>query len=282
MNELELYSESIFENIKHKDENGIEYWEARELQNILGYKEWRYFLAVLEKAQIACSQSNNNINSHFGVYTKIVNAGVTRKPIIDYKLSRYACYLIVQNANPKFRTVALGQTYFAIQTRKMELSEEEYSKLTEDEKRLYRRRQTKDGNKILYKIAKEKGVKNFDRFTNAGYKGLYNGETANDIAKRKGLRYREDILDNMGSAELGANIFRITQTEALLEKQITPNEQIATNTHYNVGKAVRNAIKEIGGTMPEKLPTPEKSISKIEKEQLKRLKNTKKKLMLDE
>ena len=282
MNELELYSESIFENIKHKDENGIEYWEARELQNILGYKEWRYFLAVLEKAQIACSQSNNNINSHFGVYTKIVNAGVTRKPIIDYKLSRYACYLIVQNANPKFRTVALGQTYFAIQTRKMELSEEEYSKLTEDEKRLYRRRQTKDGNKILYKIAKEKGVKNFDRFTNAGYKGLYNGETANDIAKRKGLRYREDILDNMGSAELGANIFRITQTEALLEKQITPNEQIATNTHYNVGKAVRNAIKKIGGTMPEKLPTPEKSISKIEKEQLKRLKNTKKKLMLDE
>lgn len=281
MSDIELYSETIFENIKHKDENGIEYWEARELQNILGYKEWRYFLAVLEKAQIACSQSNNNINSHFGVYTKIVNAGVTRKPIIDYKLSRYACYLIVQNANPKFRTVALGQTYFAIQTRKMELSEEEYSKLTEDEKRLYRRRQTKDGNKILYKIAKEKGVKNFDRFTNAGYKGLYNGETANDIAKRKGLRYREDILDNMGSAELGANIFRITQTEALLEKQTTPNEQIATNTHYNVGKAVRNAIKEIGGTMPENLPTPEKSISKIEKEQLKRLKNTKKKLMID-
>lgn len=276
MNDIKLYSETIFENIKHKDENGIEYWEARELQNILGYKEWRYFLAVLEKAQIACSQSNNNINSHFGVYTKIVNAGVTRKPIIDYKLSRYACYLIVQNANPKFRTVALGQTYFAIQTRKMELSEEEYSKLTEDEKRLYRRRQTKDGNKILYKIAKEKGVKNFDRFTNAGYKGLYNGETANDIAKRKGLRYREDILDNMGSAELGANIFRITQTEALLEKQTTPNEQIATNTHYNVGKAVRKAIKEIGGTMPEKLPTPEKSISKIEKEQLRRLKNTKK------
>ena len=276
MNDIELYSESIFENIKHKDENGIEYWEARELQNILGYKEWRYFLAVLEKAQIACSQSNNNINSHFGVYTKIVNAGVTRKPIIDYKLSRYACYLIVQNANPKFRTVALGQTYFAIQTRKMELSEEEYSKLTEDEERLYRRKQTRDWSKILYKIAKEKGVKNFDRFTNAGYKGLYNGETANDIAKRKGLRYREDILDNMGSAELGANIFRITQTEALLEKQTMPNEQIAANTHYNVGKAVRNAIKEIGGTMPEKLPTPEKSISKIEKEQLKRLKNTKK------
>ena len=176
--------------------------------------------------------------------------------------------MIVQNANPKFKAVALGQTYFAVQTRKMELTEEEYSKLSEDEKRLYRRKQTRDGNKILYKIAKEKGVKNFDRFTNAGYKGLYNGETANDIAKRKGLRYREDILDNMGSAELGANIFRITQTEALLEKQEEPNEQIATNTHYKVGKAVRKTIEELGGTMPEDLPTPEKSIKQIEKEEL--------------
>lgn len=150
----------------------------------------------------------------------------------------------------------------------MELSEEEYSKLTEDEKRLYRRKQTRDGNKILYKIAKEKGVKNFDKFTNAGYKGLYNGETANDIAKRKGLRYREDILDNMGSVELGANIFRITQTEALLEKQKEPNEQIATDTHYKVGKTVRKAIEELGGTMPEDLPTPKKSIKEIENKKL--------------
>ena len=191
-------------------------------------------------------------------------AGKTSKPIIDYKLTRYACYLIVQNANPKFKSVALGQTYFAIQTRKMEITEEEYSKLSEDEKRLYRRRQTRDGNKMLYKIAKEKGVKNFDKFTNAGYRGLYNGETANDIAKRKGLRYREDILDNMGSAELGANIFRITQTEALLEKQKMPNGEVATNTHYKVGKAVRDTIKKLGGTMPEDLPTPNKSIKEIE------------------
>ncbi len=270
-NELDEYKEKTFENIKHIDDKGNEYWEARELQQTLGYKEWRYFSAVIEKAQIACSQSNNNINSHFGVNTKIVTAGKTTKPIIDYKLSRYACYLIVQNANPKYNAVALGQTYFAIQTRKMELTEEEYSKLSEDDKRLYRRKQTKDGNKILYKIAKEKGVKNFDRFTNAGYRGLYNGETANDIAKRKGLRYREDILDNMGSAELGANIFRITQTEALLEKQEKPNEYIATNTHYKVGKAVRDTIKELGGTMPEELPTPEKSIKQIEKEELKKL-----------
>ncbi len=190
---------------------------------------------------------------------------------MDYKLSRYACYLIVQNANPKYKAVALGQTYFAVQTRKMELTEEEYSKLSEDEKRLYRRKQTRDGNRVLYKIAREKGVKNFDRFTNAGYKGLYNGETANDIAKRKGLRYREDILDNIGSALLGANIFRITQTEALLEKQEVPNENIATNTHYIVGKAVRETIEKLGGTMPEDLPTPSKSIKQLEKDKIKKL-----------
>ena len=270
-NEVEICKEKTFEDIKHIDEAGNEYWEARELQVILGYKEWRYFSAVIEKAQVACLQSNNQINSHFGVNTKIVEAGSTTKPIIDYKLSRYACYLIVQNANPKYKAVALGQTYFAVQTRKMELTEEEYSKLSEDEKRLYRRKQTRDGNKVLYKIAREKGVKNFDRFTNAGYKGLYNGETANDIAKRKGLRYREDILDNMGSALLGANIFRITQTESLLEKQEVPNEQIATNTHYIVGKAVRETIEKLGGTMPEDLPTPSKSIKQLEKDKIKKL-----------
>ena len=264
--ELEKYQEKIFEDIKHIDEFGNEYWEARELQKILGYKEWRLFANVIEKAQVACSRSNNNISSHFGVYSKIVVAGKTTKPIIDYKLSRYACYLIVQNANPKFSAVALGQTYFAIQTRKMELTEEEYNRLDEDQKRLYRRRQTRDGNKVLYKIAREKGVKNFDRFTNAGYKGLYNGETANDIAKRKGLRYREDILDNMGSAELGANVFRITQTEALLEKQETPSEGVATDTHYRVGKAIRETIEKLGGTMPEDLPTPKKSIKELENE----------------
>ena len=266
MNELEKINETIFESIRHVDDEGNEYWYARELQQILGYKEWRYFSAVIEKAQIACSQSNNNINYNFGVDTKIVKTGISSKFILDYKLSRYACYLIVQNANPKYETVALGQTYFAIQTRKVELTEEEYGRLTEDEKRLYRRRQTRDGNKILYKIAKEKGVKNFDKFIYAGYKGLYNGETANDIAKRKGLRYRENILDNMGSVELGANIFRITQTEALLEKQEAPNEIIATNTHYKVGKTVRKAIEDLGGTMPENLPTPNKSLKELEKE----------------
>ena len=266
-NKIVEYTENMFEDIKHIDELGNEYWEARELQKMLEYKEWRWFANVIEKAQVACSGSNNNINSHFGVYSKIVKAGATEKNVIDYKLSRYACYLIVQNANPKLKNVALGQTYFAVQTRKMELTEEEYGKLSEDEKRLYRRKQTKDGNKILYKIAKEKGVKNFDKFTNAGYKGLYNGETADDIFKRKKLRYREDILDNMGSVELGANIFRITQTEALLQKQEELSEKIATDTHYRVGKTVRKAIEELGGTMPEELPTPKKSLKEIEKQQ---------------
>ena len=189
----------------------------------------------------------------------------TRK-IDDYKLSRYACYLIVQNADSRKKTVALGQTYFAIQTRRQELSEKEYNLLSEDEKRLYRRKQTRDGNKVLYRIASAKGVKNFDKFTNAGYMGLYNGETADDIAKRKGLRYREDILDNMGSAELGANVFRITQTEALLEKQKESSEKMATDTHYLVGKTIREAIQKLGGTMPEEMPTPKNSLKELERE----------------
>ena len=267
MNELEKINETIFESIKHVDDDGNEYWYARELQYILGYNQWRSINDLIKRAKVACKESDNNIHDHFAVQRKMVDIGSnTQREVLDYKLSRYACYLIVMNGNPKKEIIALAQTYFAIQTRKQELLEEEYSRLTEDEKRLYRRRQTRDGNKILYKIAKEKGVKNFDKFTNAGYKGLYNGETANDIAKRKGLRYREDILDNMGSVELGANIFRITQTEALLEKQEAPNEIIATNTHYKVGKTVRKAIEDLGGTMPEDLPTPNKSLKELEKE----------------
>ena len=266
MNELENINETVFESIKHVDDDGNEYWYARELQYILGYNQWRSINDLIKRAKVACKESDNNIHDHFAVQRKMVDIGSnTQREVLDYKLSRYACYLIVMNGNPKKEIIALAQTYFAIQTRKQELLEEEYNSLTEDEKRLYRRRQTRDGNKILYKIAKEKGVKNFDKFTNAGYKGLYNGETANDIAKRKGLRYREDILDNMGSVELGANIFRITQTEALLEKQEAPNEIIATNTHYKVGKTVRKAIEDLGGTMPEDLPTPDKSLKELEK-----------------
>ena len=267
MNELEKINETIFESIRHVDEYGNEYWYARELQYILGYNQWRSINDLIKRAKVACKESDNNIHDHFAVDRKMINIakGATRN-VIDYKLSRYACYLIVQNANPKYEMVALGQTYFAIQTRKQELLEEEYGRLTEDEKRFYQRDLTKKGNYSLNQTAKKAGVKNFDKFHNAGYKGLYNGETSNDIAKRKGLRYREDILDNMGSVELGANIFRITQTEALLEKQEAPNEIIATNTHYKVGKTVRKAIKDLGGTMPEDLPTLDKSLKVLEKE----------------
>ena len=190
----------------------------------------------------------------------------TSRKIKDYKLSRYACYLIVQNADPRKKEVALGQTYFAIQTRKQEISEKEYNLLTEDEKRFYQRSLTKKGNYSLNKAAKNVGVKNFDKFHNYGYKGLYNGETAADIAKRKGLRYREDILDNMGSDELIANLFRISQTEQKLRNDNIKGESNANKVHYNMGRDIRKFIEKQGGTMPENLPTPEKSLKQIEKE----------------
>ena len=262
---IEEYGEKMFDDIKQIDENGMEYWEARELAIVLKYTEWRNFRKVIDKAKIACDVSKNKLSDHFVEFNKTIKMPKgASKTIIDYRLSRYACYLIVQNGDSHKEEIALGQTYFAVQTRKMEITEEEYNKLSEDGKRLYRRRQTIDGNKILYGVAKSKGVINFDRFTNAGYRGLYNGETADDIAKRKGLRYREEILDNMGSAELGANVFRITQTEELLKRQKENSEEIATDTHYLVGKTIREAIKKLGGTMPEDLPTPDKSVKELE------------------
>ena len=268
MNEIKEYNETIFENIKHIDEYGNEYWSARELQTVLDYKEWRKFKGVITKAQEACLNSEISIIDHFVGVDKMVGIGSkTSRSIEDYKLSRYACYLIVQNSDPRKEVVALGQTYFAVQTRRQELTEKEYSMLTEDEKRFYQRSLTKKGNYSLNQAAKKAGVKNFDKFHNAGYKGLYNGETANDIAKRKGLRYREDILDNMGSAELAANLFRITQTESKLKRDNISSEKDANKTHYNIGKNIREVIAKNGGTMPEKLPTPKKSLKELEKEQ---------------
>ena len=267
MKELEKINETIFESIKHVDDEGNEYWYARELQKVLEYTEWRKFVGVIKKAINSCKASNYVVLDHFVGADKMINLGKGgQRKVSDYKLSRYACYLIAQNGDSRKKVIALAQTYFAIQTRKQELLEEEYNSLTEDEKRLYRRRQTRDGNKILYKIAKEKGVKNFDKFTNAGYKGLYNGETANDIAKRKGLRYREDILDNMGSEELADNIFRIAQTDAKLKRDNVDNEYTANSVHYEVGKEVRESIKRLGGTMPENLPTPDRSLKELEKD----------------
>ena len=258
--------DKVFDDIKHIDDNGHEYWDARELMTLLGYKEWRYFSIVIEKAKTSYLIANNDkIDFDFGVYTKIVKAGATTKTIINYRLSRYACYLIAQNANPKYKNVALAQTYFAVQTRKQELIEEEYKLLSEDEKRLKIRNLTKKGDFNLNQTAKKAGVKNFDKFHNYGYKGLYNGETANDIAKRKGLRYREDILDNMGSSELATNLFRIEQTNEKLIKDNIEGENNANMTHYNMGKDIRKFIKKQGGTMPEDLPTPKKSLKEIEK-----------------
>ena len=267
MNELKECTEKMFEDIKHIDEEGNEYWLARELQSTLGYHQWRSINDLIVRAKVACKESKYNVDDHFAVQRKMIKLakGAARK-VIDYELSRYACYLIVMNGNPKKEIIALAQTYFAIQTRKQELSEKEYSMLTEDEKRFYQRNLTRKGNYSLNMVARNVGVRNFDKFHNAGYKGLYNGETANDIAKRKGLRYREDILDNMGSDELIANLFRISQTNQKLINDNVQGEGNANDVHYNVGKEVRNTIKRIGGTMPEDLPTPDKSLKELEKE----------------
>ena len=276
MNEIKEYTKKVFEDIKHIDEFGNEYWLARELMKALEYKEWRKFDKVIKKAMEACTGSNYYTLDHFVFEDKMVSIGSnTIRKIDDYKLSRYACYLIVQNCNPRIKIIALAQTYFAIQTRKQELSEKEYNELTEDEKRLYRRNQARKGNYNLNQTAVNSGVKDLARFHNAGYKGLYNGETADDIFKRKKLRYREDILDNMGSEELADNIFRIAQTDAKLKRDNVDNEYTANSVHYEVGKEVRNSIKRLGGTMPENLPTPKISLKELEKDKRIQLTNNK-------
>ena len=272
MKEIDKNNKS-FEEIKHVDENGVEFWYARELMPILQYSKWENFKKVIEKAMIACENSGISIKDCFPDVRKPIISGKGKEEFIeDYKLNRYACYLIAQNGDSRKKVIALAQTYFAVQTRKQEITEKEYSMLTEDEKRFYQRNLTRKGNYSLNQTAKKAGVKNFDKFHNAGYKGLYNGETADDIAKRKGLRYREDILDNMGSTELIANLFRISQTEEKLIRDNIQTEKDANKTHYNVGAKVRKTIKELGGTMPEDLPTPNKSLKQLEKENNKSLK----------
>ena len=273
MNHIDKNYSKTFEDIKHIDENEIEFWYARELQLVLDYKEWRKFENVINKAKESCKNSDINVFDCFVDVDKSIISGKGRKSIIkDYKLNRYACYLIAQNGDSRKKVIALAQTYFAIQTRKQEITEKKYSMLTENEKRFYQRNLTRKGNYSLNQAAKNAGVKNFDKFHNYGYKGLYNGETANDIAKRKGLRYREDILDNMGSDELIVNLFRISQTEQKLKRDNIQTEKEANNAHYEVGSKIRNTIKELGGTMPEELPTPKKSLKELEKENKKGLK----------
>ena len=237
------------------------------MQQVLEYKKWQKFINVIENAKIACEKSNYNVLDHFTQVGKMVKIGSgAKRKQVDYELSRYACYLIVQNSDPRKEIVSLGQTYFAVQTRKQELIEEEFDNLTEDEKRFYQRSLTRKGNYSLNIAAKNAGVKNFDKFHNEGYKGLYNGETAGDIAKRKKLGYREDILDNMGSEELAANLFRITQAEAKLKRENITGESNANDAHYSVGKNVREAIQKNGGTMPEDYLAPEKSLKQLEKQ----------------
>ena len=283
MSDLKAKEYKSFEEIKKLREDGTEYWHARELSEVLKYKQWRNFSKVIDKAKLACKNSGRVIDDDFAEVSKIVEAGATQKEILDYELSRYACYLIVQNGDPRKEVIALGQTYFAIQTRRQEVADY-FNQLDEDNKRLVIRGDIKQWNKMLVEVAHNAGVitnQEYAEFQNAGYMGLYGGLTVEDIHKKKNLKGNQKILDFMGSEELAANLFRITQTEAKLKRENIKTKEKANETHNTVGKTVRKAIEDIGGTMPEDLPTPEKSIKQVEKEQIKKIKETKKNLMLD-
>ena len=265
-----MATQSNFEYIKHANEIGQEYWSARELFEVLEYIKWDKFVNVIDKAKQACKNSGHEPNDHFPRTEKLVEIGSgAKRDIGDFHLSRYACYLIVQNADPTKEVVALGQTYFAVQTRKQEVLEEQVGKIqTEEEKRLFLRKEMAEHNKHLADAAQKAGVIQpweYAIFQNHGYMGLYNGLGAKEIHSKKGLKKSQNILDHMGSTELAANLFRATQTEEKLRRENIKGKQKANQTHYEVGKKVRDAIKEIGGTMPEDLPT-EESVKMIESE----------------
>ncbi len=275
-----------FEDIKQIHEDGSEFWSARELAVALDYTQWRNFTGVIKRAMIACENSGHDISHDFAEVSKIVEAGVTNKPVKDYELTRYACYLIVQNGDPRKEVIALGQTYFAIQTYRQEVADH-FNELSEDNRRLVVRGDIKQWNQMLAETAHKAGVitnEEFAIFQNAGYMGLYGGLDVDDIHTKKGLEVGQKILDYISSTELIANLFHISQTEEKLRKDEVDNAKTATSVHYSVGREVRTAIEKIGGTMPENLPTPEKSIQQIEKEQMARLKAKAKKgkQMLDE
>lgn len=277
MSEIDKYNERIFEQYRNVNEYGEDFWYARDMQVVLQYTEWRNFIKVIEKAKIACESSGNNVLDHFVDVNKMVHLGSgSQREIEDIMLSRYACYLIVQNADPKKEVVALGQTYFAIQTRKQEL-QERFESLDEDKKRLAIRNELKEHNKSLQEAAMLAGVEtniDYATFQNHGYRGLYGGLDAKAIHARKGLKKSHKILDYMGSTELAANLFRATQTDEKLRRENIQGKSNANRTHFEVGAKVRQTIQELGGTMPEDLPTPEKSIKQIEKHaQKKRLKS---------
>lgn len=273
MEDLQKYSEETFESIKHINEYGQEYWFARELQEVLEYTQWRRFEETIDRAKIACEKSGNEVSDHFADVGKMVPIGSgAEREINDIMLSRYACYLIVQNGDPRKEVIAVGQTYFAVKTRQQELAEN-YDQLTEDQKRLAIRNEIKTHNKSLAAAAQMAGVKTpleYAVFQNYGYMGLYGGLKAKDIKQRKGLKDGQDILDHMGSTELAANLFRATQTDEKLRREHIQGKATANQTHYDVGRKVRQTIRELGGTMPEDLPTPEKSVKQIAKEQEKK------------
>ena len=277
MEEIVDPKNSVFEQIRHIDENDIEYWSAREMAKVLEYSEYRHFLPVIEKAKEACANSNNDPLDHFEDILEMVSIGSgAKRPLETVKLSRYACYLIVQNADPSKEVVANGQTYFAIQTRIAEIKQmDEYNRLSsEEEKRLFLRNELARHNSQLADAARHAGViesRDYAIFQNHGYKGLYGGLDAKAIHARKGLKKSQKILDHMGSTELAANLFRATQTEEKLRRENVKGKTKANQTHYEVGKKVRQTIVELGGTMPEDLPVADsiKSLESKEKKQLK-------------
>ena len=285
MADLKAQEYKRFEDIKHTTDEGVEFWYARELSTVLEYAQWRNFSKVIDKAMLACKNSGFSVLDHFADVSKTIPMPKgAEKKILDYMLSRYACYLIMQNGDPRKEVIALGQTYFAIQTRRQEIADV-FNQLDEDSKRLVIRGEVKSWNSMLAEAAHRAGITEqveYAEFQNAGYMGLYGGLKVADIHFRKGLAPDEKILDHMGSEELGANLFRITQTEAKMRRDNPQGLDAASGIHYTVGKEVRETIEKIGGTMPEDLPTPEKSITQIEREQLKQLKKERKKLMLDE
>lgn len=271
MGNIKDYQEQVFEEIKQINKFGEEFWYARELQKVLDYTEWRNFKLVINKAITACENSQNNRSDHFVDVNKTISMpkGASKK-VEDFMLSRYACYLIVQNGNSKKGIIALGQTYFAIKTRQRELIDD-YDRLSEEQKRLAIRNEVINHNKSLAEAAEKAGVKTpleYAIFQNHGYVGLYGGLKAKDIHKKKKLTKNQKILDYMGSTELAANLFRATQTDEKLRRENIKGKAEANKTHYEVGKKVRKTIQELGGTMPEELPTPKKSIKEIEKEMI--------------
>lgn len=260
---------TTFESIRHFDEDGAEFWLARQLAVVLDYSQYRHFLPVIERAKDACRQSGQSVDDHIEDVLNMVDIGSgAKREVPDVRLSRYACYLIVQNGDPSKPVIANGQTYFAMQTRRQELQDnEKFARLSEDEKRLAIRNELAEHNKYLAAAAKDAGVEtslDYAIFQDHGYKGLYGGLGAKDIHACKGLKKSQKILDHMGSTELAANLFRATQAEEKLKRENVRGKQNANQTHFEVGKKVRQTIKELGGTMPESLPTPEQSVKQVE------------------